>query len=211
MAKSRGWNQRQFADALGATPADVTNWKKRGMPPERYEDVARVLGVSIDMLVTGVYPRLALTLNEPAPGARPAPADHVPLISWVAAGDWAAVHDPYLPGVAEEWFSCPARHSKRSYALRVRGLSMFNPASAVSFSDGDIIFVDPERDAIHGSLVITRLEADTEATFKRLIIEGDQRLLEALNPAWPNRIMRIDGDATLCGVVIGKYQPIDLA
>lgn len=210
MAKARGWNQTRLAEELGATPSDITNWKVRGLPPERYQVVAKVLGTSIDALVTGRYNTTAPMLTERPPVEYMPSRDSVPLVSWVAAGDWAAVADPYQPGGAEEWFVCPARHSPRSYALRVRGLSMFNPSSALSFSDGDIIFVDPERDAIHGALVIARLEADTEATFKRLIVEGDQRLLEALNPAWPNRILRIDGDATLCGVVIGKYQPIDL-
>jgi SOS-response transcriptional repressor LexA len=30
-------------------------------------------------------------------------------------------------------------------------------------------------------------------------------MLMALNPSWPNRIIKIDSSATICGVVIGKW------
>ena len=134
------------------------------------------------------------------------PLGRVPLISWVAAGDWCNVENPYEVGDAEDWLICPIKHGPRTYALRVVGLSMFDPAGEKSFKDGDYIFVDPDRDYMHRSLVIARLDDESKATFKRLLIEGDQKMLEALNPAWPNRIMQINGRASMCGVVIAKME-----
>jgi len=37
------------------------------------------------------------------------------------------------------------------------------------------------------------------------VIEGDKKYLKALNPAWPEKIIEINGNATLCGVVFGKW------
>lgn len=130
----------------------------------------------------------------------------VPLISWVQAGEWSGIVDNFQPGDADEWLPCPVRHSGHTYALTVRGSSMHNPAADLSFKDGDTIFVDPDREAMHRSLVVVRLDDDKEATFKQLIIEGREMMLQALNPQWPERIMKIDGRASISGVVIGKLE-----
>lgn len=133
-------------------------------------------------------------------------AAKVPLISWVQAGAWCEASDIYNVGDAEEWLSCPVRHGPRTYALRVRGESMRNPGAKPSFEDGDVIFVDPDREATHKSLVITKLDQSNEVTFKRLLIDGANWYLEALNPAWPNRIIPVHTDAHVCGVVIARME-----
>ena len=46
------------------------------------------------------------------------------------------------------------------------------------------------------------------ATFKKLVIEGEKSYLRALNPAWPEPIVAINGNATICGVVIFKGEQI---
>lgn len=133
-------------------------------------------------------------------------AKSVPIVSWVQAGDWCGMADTFEPADTAEWLPCPIRHGPRAYALIVRGVSMHNPAGKPSFQDGDTIFVDPDRQADHRSLVIARLDDEKEATFKQLLVEGEQRMLQALNPSWPNRIIQINGNCTLCGVVIGKVE-----
>lgn len=63
----------------------------------------------------------------------------VPLISWVQAGDWCEAINNVEPGDAEDWLWCPAKHSEKTFALRVSGVSMFNPDPYAkhSFKDGD--------------------------------------------------------------------------
>ena len=149
------------------------------------------------------------TAQEPhAPyNVTPAPVrGKVPVVSWVQAGDWCDAVDPHPVGAGDEWLECPMKHSKATFALVVRGSSMHNPTGDRSFAEGDIIFIDPERQAQHRSLVICRLDGSNEATFKRLLVEGDTQMLEALNPSWPDRIVKINGNATICGVVIGKVE-----
>src|SRR5207244_6087572 len=81
----------------------------------------------------------------------------VPVISWVKAGAWADVQDPHAAGYAEEWLPCPVPHGPRTFVLKVRGVSMESPFGKPSFSEGDLIFVDPDREAMHRSLVIAKL------------------------------------------------------
>lgn len=132
----------------------------------------------------------------------------LPLISWVRAGSWHEVADPYAAGDAEDWVACPVGHGPRTFVLRVRGESMFNPHARKSFRPGDLIFVDPERDAENGSMVVVKLDDSQEATFKQLVIEDGYRYLKAINPAWPEPIIRVNEDATICGVVIGRFDPM---
>lgn len=138
--------------------------------------------------------------TEPAPDIK----GNVPLISWVQAGAMCAIVENFSQSDAEDWLPCPVKHSLRTYVLRVRGSSMYNPQGERSFRDGDLIFIDPERAYIHKSLVVVRLDNSNEATFKQLIIEGETSYLQALNPSWPEPIIKINNNATICGVVIFK-------
>jgi SOS-response transcriptional repressor LexA len=113
-------------------------------------------------------------------------------------------------GDAEKWIPCPVRHGPRSFALRIRGISMFNPGSKPSFEEGDIGFFDPDvtpqpNTRLMQSCVVVRLEDKHDSTFKQLIEEGGRRYLKALNPPWPEPIIEVNADATICGVAIGKW------
>jgi len=131
----------------------------------------------------------------------------VPLISLVQAGNWSAIADTFQPGDAEEWLPCPRRHSSKTFCLTVKGDSMHSPGAKPSYADGDIIFVDPEMAAQVGDRVVVRLDDKDEATFKQLMEEDGRRYLKALNPDWKPRYIEINGNATICGVVIGKWVP----
>ena len=120
-----------------------------------------------------------------------------PLISWVQAGRWTDTGGQFVAQDAEEWMPCSARCGPRTFALRVQGASMED-----KFFAGDLIFVDPDREPTDKSFVVVRLDDSDQATFKQLIIEGDRRYLRAYNPRWPEPIIEINGDATLCGVVV---------
>lgn len=125
----------------------------------------------------------------------------VPVISWVTAGNFCDTEDPYPLGSAEEWLLCPVPHSSRTYALRVRGISM-----EPDFKNDDYIFIDPSIEPKNRSFVIVRLDDNPEnqTTFKQLIIEDGRRFLKPLNPDWPDQMIEINGQATICGVVIFK-------
>jgi len=174
---------------------------------ENVEKIAKALKVSTDWLWKGgsqkeTTPTFSDANVEPGPAIK----GYVPLISWVQAGSWCEVSDVRTLDDAEIWLPCAASHSPQSYALRVRGLSMYNQHERRSFRDGDIIFVDPAKDAENGSLVIAKLMDSQEATFKQLVLEGSRQFLKPLNPAWPDPIIELDEDAMICGVVFSKLE-----
>ncbi|EGI73239.1 regulatory protein Cro [Pseudoalteromonas distincta] len=119
----------------------------------------------------------------------------VPLISWVQAGAWSEINE--IRECDAERFMCPVNASSKTFALRVQGVSM-----EPKFYEGDLIFVDPEAECIHGSYVVARLDDDNHATFKQLIIESGHKFLKAANPNWPEQLIPINGNCTLVGKVV---------
>jgi SOS-response transcriptional repressor LexA len=210
----------------------VTNWKKRGgAPVSRVREIADALQCSAEELLATIpqpahisasadesikrqisgmiteslklaSDKIGTNNTEPGPqGTGP-----YPLISWVQAGAWEEIVDNFAPGDAEHWIEAPTKVSTNSYWLRVVGESMYDPTGKRSFKDGDLILVEPNSYAENGSLVIVRLDDESEATFKQLIVESGRRYLKALNPNWPNRIVEVNGNATISGVVKAKTE-----
>lgn len=200
---AKGLNQSELARALGVTPQAVQKWEAGGAPKgARLREVADALGVTVEHLLSGasVAPAQQAFPNvEAGPDIR----GRVPLISWVQAGSWEQIVDNFSPGDAEDWMPCPRKYGPQTFALRVRGVSM-----EPKYQDGDIIFVDPDARPEHGKNIVVRLDDEQEATFKQLVLEGDRKFLKPLNPDWPGpKLIQINGNATICGVVIGKWVP----
>ena len=206
----KGKTQSWLAEQAGVSDNAVSKWVRTGqISRENIPKVASILDVySDELLPESSLARSGNTRGTHNTEAGPDIRGMVPLISWVQAGAWREVIDNFAPGVADEWLPCPVCHSPSTFVLRVRGESMLNPQGRPSFHEGDLIFVDPERLAEHGSLVVVRLDDSKEATFKRLVVEGDKRYLKALNPAWPEPMIKINGNATICGVVIFKGEKL---
>lgn len=225
--KRRGYGgQAQIGRELGVSPAQIyqwvkgigqissssarrlekalghpTGWMDQSEPPFVYM-MGTDSDIPADPETEAIFANLARQKEEasssnttPGPSLRPA----VPLISWVQAGNWAEVSDPYPPGVADEWINPSTRVSACAFALSVRGDSM-----EPRFVEGDTIIVDPELEARTGDFVIVRLDDAAEATFKQLVIDGPQKFLKPLNARYP--VVPINGNATIVGVVVEKRQ-----
>lgn len=125
----------------------------------------------------------------------------VPLISWVAAGNWCESPDNFSPGDAEDWLASPFSHSKHAFCLTVKGESMMP-----KYRDGEIILVDPEVAYKHNSDVVVR-EPNGGSNFKCLQITPTGTYLLLLNPDWPadERIIKMPEGTVICGVVIGSW------
>ena len=76
------------------------------------------------------------------------------------------------------------------------------------FTEGELIFVAPDREPYNGAFVVVRLDEAQQATFKQLVIESGRRYLRPLNERWPDPIIEINGNATLCGVVVFQGRPV---
>ena len=123
----------------------------------------------------------------------------LPLISWVQAGKWHEISESFEPQYEVELLPCPVICSLESFVLRVQGASM-----EPKFHEGELIFIDPNVPAEHNKYVVVKLDDSSEATFKQLIIEEGKQYLKALNPDWPNRIIEMNEETSICGVIVFK-------
>ncbi|MEJ5861656.1 LexA family protein [Pseudomonas farsensis] len=170
------------------------------------EKIAKALGVTSEWLWKGSD--TAERFQMASSGARDEgyTAGLVPLISWEQAANWVGHPAPEPFQEPEAWLPCPVPHSATTFALRVRGLSMFNPRERRSFQDGDVIFVDPARLPEHASFVIAKLGNSQEATFRQLVVEGERHFLKPVNDSWPDPILELTEHARICGVAVCKVE-----
>jgi len=209
-----GITQKQLAQSAKLSQATISDIERgRNQGSGELLAIARALQCDPEWLKNG---RIETARPEAASQPPPARLDNnvepaqspgrlVPLISWVRAGQLCDAGNVLDAGDAEDWIPADARAGPNGYALRVRGLSMFNPNRRPSFEDGDIIICNPDADARNLSLVIVRVGSET--TFKRLLREeGEPAALEALNPSWINRIAPMPSDGQVCAVVVGRYE-----
>lgn len=130
---------------------------------------------------------------------------HVPLISWVEAGSFAEAVDSYARGTGKRMIQTSLKVGRLAYALEVHGNSMNNPRDERrSFPNGSVIIVDPAREYRNGSLIIARVDDESETTFKQYVEDAGRRMLMPLNPQFP--ALPIDQPLTYCGTVVGKAE-----
>jgi len=126
-----------------------------------------------------------------------------PVISDVQAGDWTEICDQFQPGDADEWRESHKDLGPCGFVLRVSGDSMTGSAGAeYSFPTGFLLFVNPELEALPGKFVVVRREGEKMATFKRYVMLDGEPYLEALNPMWPSRYIKLREGDFFCGVVV---------
>ncbi|WP_151959564.1 LexA family protein [Acinetobacter bereziniae] len=130
----------------------------------------------------------------------------IPVISWIQAGAWTTVEAVPAGTQFEEWLPPNPKCGKHGYGLLVSGESMLP-----DFRPGDKIYVNPDfqiNDLKTGDLVIVACDDETEATFKKLIVESNGMYLEPLNPKWLEKIMELREGCKLVGKVVGLYRDV---
>tara|TARA_A100000171_G_scaffold40546_1_gene40934 strand:- start:1485 stop:2264 length:780 start_codon:yes stop_codon:yes gene_type:complete len=128
----------------------------------------------------------------------------IPIISYIQAGEFCDAEDPFEPGDADDWLPFrPPSAGPNTYALRVEGES-----NDPRICDGEIVIIDPDRSPDPGKYVVAKRHSDLKVTLKQLSVSEGEYFLKPGNPKWPDPIIRIDGDWSICGVVIGKYDPM---
>ncbi|WP_158667279.1 LexA family protein [Vitreoscilla sp. C1] len=204
--KLKGVTKVKVAEHFGIKPPSVNSWIKTGRIGK--EHIEKLVDYFSDVVspehfgLERLYNKITESNVEPTNDIQ-AP---IPIICWVAAGCFAGITEEILPSVQDRdaWAHTTRKHSANAFGLRVRGQSMCDPTGRVSFQEGETILVDPEMEPRNGDYVIVRLDDANEATFKKLVIEGEKKYLIALNPDWPDRIIEVNENATIVGVVFEK-------
>ncbi|WP_036385237.1 LexA family protein [Microvirgula aerodenitrificans] len=205
LREARGWSQDELAKKIGISQPGLAKIENGGNT-RKIVEIAKIFGVTAEELSRGViHEGVARTDDKARIDTNVSPGPDVrgmlPLISWVQAGSFCDVIDNLAPGDAEAWYPCPVTHTPNAYVLRVEGESM-----SPEYRDGEMIFVDPRGGYVHGDDIIVRTP-EGKATFKRLQVTQDGTFLLAINPAWPERIIRIPDNSQICGKVIFQGRP----
>jgi SOS-response transcriptional repressor LexA len=224
--ENKGISQSELARALGISPQAVQKWEDGGRPRfARLPTIADALGVDLRVLVRGTLYEAALQSADEIPDVNVArdrvrkkrleliernPGELIgklPLISWEMAAEWLEKVEKIVPDDIEDWIQVPFEHGPKAFCIRIEGESNYDPAGVKSYAPGDFIAVDPMREATNRSMVVVRIDHESRATFKQLLVDGETKMLRALNPAWPNRLMEMPAGSQIIGVVIGKWVP----
>lgn len=196
----------ELANFFKITPKAASKWVNGEALPDtkRIIDLASWLHVSVEWLLTGKENPVKLDNNVDLSQKIPLDGRPIPVISWVAAGSFDPIETVLRDAKTDEYLPPLKECGKNGYGLIVTGISM-----SPKFEIGDRIYVNPDIqtfDLISGDLVIVSCCGDTEATFKKLIIEGGVQYLQPINPDWPEQIIKLTEDCRLVGKVVGLHR-----
>ena len=211
---NRKITQERVANELDISQAGVSHYLN-GVNPLNAR-VAAAFAKLLEIPVWSFSPRLALEIDWTSEAARigaeartessnvkiaaqPATSYRYPVISWVAAGDWAEAVEPFPPGFSDRYEVSDYEAKGVAFWLEVKGDSMTAP-TGTSITEGMMILVDTEADAHSGKLVVAKLTDSNEATFKKLIEDAGRRFLKPLNPEYP--MIQVNGNCKIIGVVV---------
>ncbi|EOV6092983.1 MULTISPECIES: LexA family protein [Klebsiella] len=186
-------SQKELGKFCGVSDVAVGYWEKDLNLPsgEALSKLAKFFNTSIDYILYGTEFEGRLITNM----------RKVPVLSWVQAGFFTETKPSEILNDADRWVETSLRISDNSFALEVKGDSMTNPNGLPTIPEGATVIVDPEAEAMHGKIVVARVDGTNEATVKKLVIDGPQKFLVPLNPRYPN--IPINGNCVIIGVVKG--------
>ncbi|EPF3432839.1 LexA family protein [Escherichia coli] len=205
--KELGITQYSIADELGITQGAVGHYLngRNALNVEVASGFARLLQVSIADFSQSIAAKVAEQAESLKSDANVSYAGEYragkryPVLSSIQAGSWCEACEPYTIKDIDVWLESDAHIQGNAFWLKVEGDSMTAPVG-LSIPEGTFVLFDTGREAINGSLVIAKLSDSNEATFKKLIIDGGNKYLKGLNPAWP--LVPINGNCKIIGVAI---------
>lgn len=196
--KETGVTQEKLAEHLGVTQGAVAHWVSGRREPS--------LEVISNVLKFLNLPPMSVPQQADTPetsnvkmATQPSNSFRYPIISWVSAGAWEEAVQPYPDGFSDRYEISDYDSKGPAFWLEVKGDSMTSP-SGVSVPEGMMILVDTEADVQPGKLVIAKLPASNEATFKKLVEDGGTRYLKPLNPAY--KMVECDEQCRIIGVAV---------
>lgn len=197
--KAKKMTQKELAQKSGVKQSVISdletgNAKSTGSILE----LANALGVTAEELKKGIAGNLDNNIV-------PVTSKLLPVLSWVQAGEMTSVEE-IDPSEIKEWLPpLSSDDPDGCFYLKVVGISNFP-----TYQDGDYILVNPSFqvcDLLSEDLIVVR--NNTDATFKKLTIESDERkYLQALNPNFQPNIIEFEEGMELVGLVIDAFRPL---
>lgn len=197
---------------MGVSAQAVHKWENGGkLDADRQCELAELFDVSPSWLIFGegdIRDTFKTFLRDtfPAPASEEGNAP-VPLMEPRFMLKWLTGNGSNAPADVE-WRPCPTRHGPRAYALRVTDDSMECLGSRVSYSIGDLLFIDPELPYRSGTRValLTQNPGGDPVIIVREIFDFEGKLrIKALNPALAGEEREMFEHELSCGTVTGKW------
>lgn len=191
-----------LARATKKSPVSAKKWLDGMSVPtaENLKVIAKFLGVTDDWLLFGGKNEQKFDNN-----VVPITSKLIPVLSWVQAGSMTSVEEINPLDISEWLPPLSADDPDGCFYLKVVGIS-----NSPTYMEGDCILVNPKFqvcDLISGDLIVVR--NNTDATFKKLVIESDERkYLQALNPNFHPNIIEFEEGMVLVGLVIDAFRPL---
>ncbi|CAI1578712.1 Uncharacterized HTH-type transcriptional regulator CBU_1416 [Serratia proteamaculans] len=201
--------QLQLAKAVGVSRVSVTKWETGVTQPdgENLHVLARVLSAKPEWLLYGKgEPQ---TPDDTKLKPITATPFNVPVISSVQAGSWTDSYSSARISDVLRWCSTTVNVSDDAFGLDVRGESMTNPNGSPTIPEGSTVIVEPHYGSVEelsGKIVVAMINGSSEATIKKLVIDGPNKYLMPLNPNF--KPIEIDGSCRIIGRVIQVTQDL---
>jgi SOS-response transcriptional repressor LexA len=208
--KALGLSQSELAKRCGLSQVTISDIEReRNDASREIVGLARALQCTPEWLATGEGPMEGITqvhssVIQLVPNALPLRrpmGQSVPLLATVPAGNWREVVDAYAMGGADNYVMALEDVGAHGFALRVVGNSM-----EPEFHEGEVVFVNPDRQPKPGDFVVAR-NHKLECTLKKYRPRGlnergeDYYELVPLNEDYPT--LRSDFMALeIIGVVV---------
>lgn len=182
-----------LATLLGKAPAQVSAFAGKNPTKGIGDQIARELEKALEL--PGGYLDMAFGPDDSGNAVvLSSTGRKLPVISSITAGSWCEAVDNFQPGDADEWIEAPGPVGPNAFILKIEGISM-----QPMFFEGDKIVIDPAHEARPGHFVVAKRASDQAVTFKQLRFEDGTYFLYALNPDWPDRIIKLTEEWTICG------------
>ncbi|MEG6544818.1 S24 family peptidase [Acinetobacter bereziniae] len=202
---AQGYSKRGRARVLskefGVSDKGAGKWLNGEAIPEtsKIPILAQFLNTNAEWLLSGS------STTEFDNNVIPVTSKLLPVLSWVQAGSMTSV-EAINPAEINEWLPPLSSDDPNGcFYLRVVGISNFP-----TYVEGDYILVNPNfsvSDLLSEDLIVVR--NNTDATFKKLVIESDDRkYLQALNPNFQPNIIEFEEGMVLVGIVIDAFRPL---
>lgn len=202
---AQGYSKRGRARILskefGVSDKGAGKWLNGEAIPEtsKIPVLAQFLKTNAEWLLSGS------SSNDLDNNIAPVTSKLLPVLSWVQAGSMTSV-ESIDPSEIADWLPPLSSDDPTDcFYLRVVGISNFP-----TYVEGDYILVNPNfsvSDLLSEDLIVVR--HNTDATFKKLVIESDDRkYLQALNPNFQPNIIEFQDGMELVGIVIDAFRPL---
>lgn len=193
---------------LGLSRAAVSQWINGTTMPEtaRLQEIATLLGVSIDWLLTG-----GGFSHRPGSDKHIIVTDiyRIPILDFESAANWFTISDRKTHEGVVDFVWTDIDISEGAFALNIVGESMCDrkSPSPEDFFEGDKVLIDTKVKPNPGDFVVVRFPDNPTATFRKYRPHnrndnGQMFDLVPLNPDWPTIYVNEDNPAEIIGTMI---------